>query len=100
MPEWTRRADGTVEPGAVWAAIDCTAAWFTTQTGERRVALTAQFTAEITGPIEAGETYALVGWTGGHPIEWDGRKRHAASAAFDREGRCVARSTSLWISVG
>lgn len=99
VPDWTRRDDGSVEPGAIWAAIDCTAAWFTTQTGERRVALTAQFTAEIVEPITAGETYALVGWAGGHDAVWDGRKRRAASAAFDREGRCVARSTSLWISV-
>ncbi len=100
VPDWTRRADGSVEPGAVWAAIDCTAAWFATQTDGRRTALTAQFTAELVGPVEVGETYALVGWSGDHDPGWDGRKRHAASAAFDREGRCVARSTSLWISTG
>lgn len=100
VPAWAGRPDGSVAPGAVWAAIDCTAAWFTTQTGERRTALTAQFTAEVVGPIEVGETYALVGWAGDHEPVWVGRKRHAASAAFDRDGRCVARSTSLWISVG
>jgi hypothetical protein len=60
--------------------------------------MTAQFAAEVNVPVEPGSTYALVAWSGAHDPEWDGRKRWAASAAFDAAGRCVARSTSFWVS--
>ena len=98
VPEWAARPDGSVDHGVVWAAIDCTAAWWVGFSSEPRMALTAQFTAEVLTPLRPGETYALVAWPGDHEPGWVGRKRHAASAAFDRDGRCVARSTSLWVS--
>ena len=99
VPAWAARPDGSVEPGVVWAAVDCTAAWWVTMSDQPRTALTAQLTVEVLEPLEVGATYALVGWGGAGPGGWDGRKRHAASAAFDRDGRCVARSSSFWLSV-
>jgi hypothetical protein len=99
-PQWGARPDGSVDPGIVWAAIDCTAAWWVGFSREPRPAMTAQLAAEVITPVEPGATYAIVAWSGGHDPEWDGRKRWAASAAFDATGRCVARSTSFWVSIG
>lgn len=99
VPGWAVASDGTVDAGVLWAAIDCCAAWWVGWSRGRRVALTAQYAVEQLQPLEPGATYALVGWSGDHDPEWDGRKRHAASAAFDESGRCVARSTSFWISI-
>ncbi len=98
LPDWTVRDDGTVDPGPLWAAIDCCAAWWVGFTRDHRLAYTAQYAVEEVRPLEPGATYALVGWAGDHDPEWDGRKRYAASAAFDVDGRCVARSVSLWIA--
>jgi len=66
---------------------------------EARTALTVQYAVEERVPLTPGATYAVVGWSGDNDPEWDGRKRHGASAAFDAEGRCVARSVSFWVSV-
>lgn len=99
VPDWAVDERGDVDPGALWAAIDCCAAWWVGWSRERRVALTVQYAVEQLHPLEPGGSYALVGWGGDHDAEWDGRKRHAASAAFDADGRCVARSVSFWLSV-
>jgi hypothetical protein len=99
VPDWAVRDDGNVDPGVLWAAIDCCAAWWVGWSRSRRVALTVQYAVEQRHPLEPGATYALVGWSGDHDPEWDGRKRHAASAAFDADGRCVARSASFWVSI-
>lgn len=99
VPDWAVDDHGHVDPGALWAAIDCCAAWWVGWSRERRVALTVQYAVEQLHPLEPGATYALVGWAGDHDPEWDGRKRHAASAAFDADGRCVAHSVSFWLSV-
>ncbi len=98
-PEWPA-VEGIVPPGVLWAAIDCTAAWYVCSTAERRMAFTVQYAAEVTAPIRAGGRYSLVGWSGDFPAEWDGRKRGAASAAFDEDGACVARAHSFWVSAG
>lgn len=84
---------------ATWAALDCTAATFACTDGGARTAFTVQLAVEIIEPIDRSETYALVAWPGDGAPGWDGRKRTAASAAFDSTGRCVARSTSFWVSV-
>lgn len=99
VPEWAVDERGNVDPGPLWAAIDCCAAWWVGWSREQRVALTVQYAVEQVHPLRPGATYALVGWGGDHDPEWDGRKRHAASAAFDDAGRCVARSVSFWVSV-
>jgi hypothetical protein len=98
VPDWAVD-EGDVDHGAAWAALDCTAAWWMGYSRERRLAFTVQYAVEITDRLEPGGTYALVAWSGDHDPEWDGRKRHAASAAFDADGNCVARSVSLWVSV-
>jgi hypothetical protein len=98
-PDWAIANDGTVDPGTLWAAIDCTAAWYVGYSRGPRTPLTVQYAVEVLHPIEPGVTYALVGWSGDHSSNWDGRKRHGASAAFAPDGTCVARSVSFWLSV-
>jgi hypothetical protein len=99
VPDWAVGDDGTVDAGALWAAIDCCVAWWVGWSRERRTALTVQYAVDEIRPLVPGATYALVGWSGDHHPEWDGRKRHGASAAFDVDGRCVARSVSFWVGI-
>ena len=98
-PDWAVFESGAVDPGVLWAAVDCTAAWYVAYSGEERSPVTAQFAVEVIRPLQPDTTYSLVSWSGGHPAKWDGRKRHAASAAFAPDGTCVARSVSFWIAV-
>lgn len=99
VPTWAAQPDGSVDEGVMWAALDCTAAWYVCRSRGDRTAFTVQFAAEVIHPIEPGGTYALVGWPGDESPEWDGRKRHGASAAFAADGTCVARSASFWVAV-
>jgi hypothetical protein len=98
VPDWAVRSDGTVDTGALWAAADCCSAWWVGFTREPRVAYTVQYAVEELHQLEPGATYAIVGWAGDHDPEWSGRKRNAAAAVFDDDGRCVARSVSLWVA--
>lgn len=100
VPDWAVGPSGTVDDGALWAAIDCAAAWYVCCEGEIRVGVTAQLAVEVVRPLQPGATYALVAWAGDWESgRWDGRKRGAASAAFDDQGNCVARSRSFWIAL-
>lgn len=94
--QWTVGDDGLVDESVLWAALDCTAGWVIGTEGVVRPSFTVQFAAEVIKPIVPDATYAIVGW--GQP-EWDGRKRWGASAAFDQDGKCVARSRSFWVAV-
>ncbi len=98
-PEWAAQPDGTADPGALWAAIDCCQAWFAGNAGGRRHSVTVQIAVEIAEPIRPGETYALVAWAGDYLDGWDGRKRGACGAVFAGDGRCVARSRTFWVAL-
>lgn len=98
-PGWAVADDGAVDPGVLWAALDCTSAWYVCQSRGERVAYTVRYAAEVTRPVRPGAIYALVAWSGNAHDDWDGRKRHAAAVAFADDGTCVARSVSLWVSV-
>lgn len=99
VPDWAIGDDGVVDEGVLWAAIDCCAAWYVGYSRSPRRAVTAQIAVDVTSPLQPGTTYALVAWSGDHDPDWDGRKRHAASAAFAPDGTCVARSVSFWIAL-
>lgn len=98
-PDWATGPDGTANPAALWAALDCTAAWYASCHPQYRRCVTAQYAAEVLRPVQAGEELALVAWNGDAPQGWDGRKRWATSVAFDAGGRLVARARSLWIAL-
>jgi len=99
VPDWATDDEGTVDDGVLWAALDCTAAWYIACTRGDRTAVTAQFDLAINAPLHPGGQYALVSWWGDASREWNGRKRFAASAAFAHDGTCVARSRSFWIAI-
>jgi len=99
VPEWAIDADGPVDEGALWAAIDCAQAWYAGNAGGRRHAVTVQLAVEVIAPLEAGARYSLVAWNGTYPEPWDGRKRGAGGAVFANDGSCVARSSSFWIAI-
>ncbi len=99
VPDWAVRPGGGVDEGALWAALDCCAAWWVGYSRDARTALTVQYAVEVLAPLEPAADYSLVAWAGDDDAEWDGRKRRAASAAFAADGTCVARSVSLWVSV-
>lgn len=98
-PSWAADPDGRVDDAVLWAALDCTAAWYACCHPERRRAVTAQYAVEVVRPVLAGERLALVAWAGDGEPGWDGRKRVAASSAFDDDGAVVARARSLWVSL-
>lgn len=99
VPGWAVAPGGAVDHGALWAALDCTSAWYVCHSRGERTAFTVRFAAEVVEPLEAEQTYALVAWSGAAGADWDGRKRHAAAAAFSSAGSCVAKAESLWVSV-
>lgn len=99
VPPWAVNPDRSVNEGAMWAAIDCAAAWYVGCEGGIRQGVTVQLAVEVLEPLVPDETYAIVAWRGDFAPDWDGRKRGAASQAFAADGRCVARSTSFWLAV-
>lgn len=100
VPDWAATGSGAFDGAVVWGPLDCTAAMYAGCAGGIRRSVTAQLAVETLSPLEVGQTYALVAWDGNWQRGgWDGRKRGAASAAFDESGQCVARSTSFWIAL-
>jgi hypothetical protein len=97
-PAWAVDASSVVAPGVIWGALDCAAGWYVSADGSGMLAFTVQYAVEIVRPIVPGAHYAIVAWNGDGPPEWQGRKRTAASAAFDEQGNLVAQSKSLWVA--
>jgi hypothetical protein len=86
---------GCVRPECVWAALDCPTSAPVANFGEGPPVVLAQLTARLGCPVLVGEPHALVSW----PLLVDGRKRHAACALFDSEGRLLCASRALWIEL-
>ncbi len=97
VPDWAVSRNGWVDPGALWAALDCTAAVYVGFSPIERPAVTAQYQVQVLRQPEQGETLSIVGFD--NAGEWDGRKRHASSMAFDDSGSPVALSQSFWIAL-
>lgn len=98
--EWTPDTsldDGTgrVRPEYVWAALDCPTSAPVATFGEGPPLVLARLTARLARPVQVGESHALVSW----PLDVDGRKRRAACALFDSEGRLLCASSALWIEL-
>lgn len=86
---------GSVRPECVWAALDCPTSAPVANFGAGPPMVLARLTARLGCPVNVGESHALVSW----PLEVDGRKRHAACALFDSEGRLLCASRALWIEL-
>jgi hypothetical protein len=97
---WTPDAsldDGTgnVRPECVWAALDCPTSAPVANFGVGPPLVLARLTARLGCPVRVGEEHALVSW----PLGVEGRKRHAACALYDSQGRLLCASRALWIEL-
>lgn len=91
--------NGEVDLSLLWMAMDCSCGWYISgSSSEPRQAVTAQFAVQVHDTISPDTPYTIVAWNGDYEPVWDGRKRGAAAAMFDREGTCVAQSRSFWIA--
>lgn len=86
---------GSVRPEWVWAALDCPTSAPVANFGEGPPVMLARLTARLGCSVRVGESHSLVAW----PLEVEGRKRHAACALFDAEGRLLCASRALWIEL-
>jgi hypothetical protein len=98
--EWTPDeslgdGNGRVRAECVWAGLDCPTSAPVANFSERPPVVLARLTARIEHPVATGESHAIVSW----PLATDGRKRHAAAALFDADGRMLAAAGALWIEL-
>jgi hypothetical protein len=98
--DWTPDAsigdgEGHVRPECVWAALDCPTSAPVANFGEGPPVVLASLTARLDRPVRVGEPHAILSW----PLAVDGRKRHAAAALYDSEGRLLCASRALWIEL-
>ena len=87
--------EGHVRPECVWAALDCPTSAPVANFGEGPPVVLGTLTARLGCPVRVGEPHAILSW----PLAVDGRKRHAAAALYDSEGRLLCASRALWIEL-
>lgn len=95
-PAWTSDHEGDVRHRFLWAPLDCAAGWRVALDAHRRLAVTGWLTVEIFERVPAGAPLVVVADA---DDGWNERKRHARSALYSDDGRLLAASESLWISV-
>lgn len=81
-----------VSPEVVWASIDCPGAYAVGETGRGEPVL-GRMTARIERLPAEGEPCVVVGW----PLGEDGRKLHAGTALYGRDGGVLALARQVWI---
>jgi hypothetical protein len=86
---------GHVQAECIWAALDCPTSAPVANFGRGPAMVLARLTARLGCPVRVGERHAIVSW----PLEVEGRKRHAAAALYDSEGRLLCASQALWIEL-
>jgi hypothetical protein len=87
--------DGFVRPEFVWAALDCPTSAPVANFGQGPPMVLARLTARLGCSVRAGERHSILSWELGR----DGRKREAAAALYDSEGRILCASRALWIEL-
>ena len=88
--------DGAVAEEIAWGALDCPggiAAHHFARSDATMVL--ARLRGTLLRPITLEEPHIVVGWPDGS----EGRKHHAGTAIFDRDGEPVAYSGALWIEL-
>lgn len=83
------------EPGMVWPALDCPTSAPVMNPDKDPPIVLARLAAAIDSEPQIGEPHVLMSWELGR----DGRKREAACALLDADGRALARSRALWIEL-
>ncbi len=87
-------ASGHLLTEVVWAALDCPSAAAGVPPGASPHVL-ATFTVRVDRPVTVGEPHVVMAW----PLRADGRKKWAASALLNGDGRTCAVGEALWIEV-
>ena len=82
----------TCSSEVVWAAIDCPGAYALGDPGRGEPVL-GRMTARIDRLPEEGEPCVVAGW----PLGEDGRKLHAGTALYGRDGEPLAVARQVWI---
>jgi hypothetical protein len=88
-------ADGSVRPEYLWAALDCPSSAPVANFGTGPPMVLGRLTARLGCSVLAGEQHSILSW----PLGRDGRKREAAAALYDSEGRLLCASKALWIEL-
>ncbi len=88
-------AGGSVRPEYLWAALDCPTSAPVANFGKGPPMVLARMTARLGCDVRAGEQHSILSW----PLARDGRKREAAAALYDSEGRMLCASKALWIEL-
>ena len=86
---------GHVRRECVWAALDCPTSAPVANFGAGPPLVLASLTARLDAPVTIGEPHVILSW----PLAVEGRKRHAAAALFDGDGRLLCVSRALWIEL-
>jgi hypothetical protein len=81
-----------VSPEIVWAAIDCPGAYAVAGAGRGEPVL-GRITARVERLPEEGEPCVVAAW----PLGEEGRKLHAGTALYGRDGGVVALARQVWI---
>ncbi len=92
------RADGTIDPAFIWAALDCpgaTAVEAEEVNKKGGLMLLGKLAGEVTGTLRAREKCTVIAWPLGH----DGRKHYAGTAVFNEGGGCVGKARATWIEL-
>lgn len=84
--------DGVIGPELLWAALDCVG-YFASAAPDYSVALLGRITAALRGRIRAGEPCVVIGW----PLSREGRKLHAGTAIYNRDGTLTGIARQTWI---
>lgn len=86
---------GRVRPEFVWAALDCPGAFTRYPLPEGAALVLGELAVEAPLRPRVGEPCLLTAWSLGD----EGRRRHAGTALFDRDGRLLARARAVWVEV-
>jgi hypothetical protein len=81
------------EPEIMWAVLDCPGGLASAQLDPP--VLLGTMTARVTGLPEVGEPCVVVGLARSR----EGRKLHAATAAYGADGRLLGRAEQIWIEL-
>jgi hypothetical protein len=81
-----------VAPEVVWASIDCPGAYAVGEVGRGEPVL-GRMTARVMRLPDEGEACVVVGW----PLGAEGRKLHAGTALYGRDGAVLALARQVWI---